>query len=150
MPSKYGFQDPGEKLGQAQDQHLAENADPQGRTDELERIYGSIDSKVRDLLKDFLATVNHSNLPISRGELQYPTYSSDPPHLAICWNVGDAYERFRGSTTTPMVYPMHVLMKYEGSEVQIFAETSQAYLFSNGNMIVLRRMLEQVTGLRTR
>jgi hypothetical protein len=95
-----------------------------------------------------LATVNSSNLNISRGVLDYLTYSSDPPHLAICWNVGDAYERFRGSATTPMIYPMHVFIKYEGSDVQIFAETSQSYIFSNGNMIVLRKMLQEVTGLR--
>jgi len=148
MPSQYGFQGSGEKTGQERDQRLAENADPQGRTEELERVYGSIDSKVRDLMIDFLSTVNKGNLSINRGELHYPTYSSDPPHLAICWNVGDAYELYKGSSTTPMVYPMQVFVKYEGSEIRLFAETGQAYIFSNGNMIVLRRMLEQVTGLR--
>src|SRR4051794_1178286 len=107
MSSKYGFQDSGAKSGPEQGQQPAGNAETRGRTDELERIYGSIDSKVRDLLKDFLTTVNQGNLKISRGELHYPTYSSDPPHLAICWNVGDAYEQFRGSTTTPIVYPLH-------------------------------------------
>jgi hypothetical protein len=150
MPSKYGFQGPGEKKGQEQGQQVAENAESQGRTDELERIYDSIDSKVRDLLNDFLTTVDRGDLNISRGILHYPTYSSDPPHLALCWNVGDAYELFRGSTTTPMVYPMHVFIKYDGSDVRIFAETHHAYIFSNGNMAVLRKMLEQVTGLRAR
>jgi hypothetical protein len=150
MPSKYGFQDPGGKKGQEQGRQLAANADTQGRTEELERIYGSIDSKVRDLLKDFLSTVDKGNLNISRGVIQYPTYSSDPPHLAICWNVGDAYELFRGSTTTPMIYPIQVYIKYDGNDVQIFSETHQAYVFSNGNMTVLRKMLEQVTGLHAR
>jgi hypothetical protein len=148
MSSKYGFQGPGETKRQEHGQQLAESAELQGRTEELERIYGSIDSKVRDLLKDFLATVDEGNLNISRGELHYPTYSSDPPHLAMCWNVGDVYERFRGSSTTPMIYPMHVYIKYDGSDVRIFAETSQAYIFSNGNMILLRKMLQQATGLR--
>jgi hypothetical protein len=150
MPSKYGFQDPGARKGQEQGQQVDENTESQERTHELERIYGSIDSKVRDLLKDFLVTVNKDDLHISRGILHYPTYSSDPPHLAICWNVGDAYELFRGSKTTPMVYPMHVFIKYDGSDVGIFAETQHAYIFSNGNMIVLRKMLEQVTGLHAR
>src|SRR5215210_7171203 len=145
MPSKYGFQDSGAKSGQDQGQQVAQNAEPQGRTDELERIYARFDLGVRDLLKDFLSTVHKGDLSINRGELHYPTYSSDPPHLAICWNVGDAYEQFRGSTTTPMIYPLRVFIKYDGSDVRIFAETQHAHVFSNGNMTVLRKMLEQVT-----
>jgi hypothetical protein len=150
MSSKYGFQGPGERLRQGHDQQAAESAEAEGRTDELERMYGSIDANVRDLLKDFLSTVDKRDLPINRGEVQYPTYSSDPPHLAICWNVGDAYKLFPGSTTTPLVYPLYISMKYDNNVIRMFAETKQTHVFSNGNMNVLRGMLEQVTGLRVR